>query len=115
MRFRAAITLVTFFALCFTIAVWGAPADVPLGSSTPPGATTQTITGKISTVGDLAFTLDIGRSDNPNKLQFLIDETTKMEGKLTVGARATVEYRSDGDKNIATRVVVTPASGLTSY
>jgi hypothetical protein len=115
MRLRTAVTLATFFALCFTIAIWAAPADLPLASSTTPGATTETITGKIATVGDLEFTLDIGRSDNPNKLQFLIDETTKMEGKLTVGARATVEYRSDGDKNIATRVVVTPASGLNRY
>ncbi len=112
MRFRAAVTLATFFAVCFTIAIWAAPAASLPTSSTLPGATTQTITGKIATVGDAAFTLDIGRSDNPNKLQFLIDETTKMEGKLTVGARATVEYRSDGDKNIATRVVVTPSSGL---
>lgn len=111
MRFRTAITLVTFFAVCFTVAVWSAPADEPVETLASKAAT-QTISGKIATVADTTFTLDIGRSDNPNRLQFLIDDSTKMEGKLTVGARATVEYRSDGDKNIATRVAVTPASGL---
>jgi hypothetical protein len=47
-----------------------------------------------------------------NTLQFLIDGDTKVEGKLSVGAQATVEYRSEEGKNIATHVVVAPASGI---
>jgi len=35
-----------------------------------------------------------------------------MEGKLAIGANATVDYRTAGGNNIATRVVVRSASGL---
>ena len=43
-------------------------------------------------------------------MEFLVDDKTKVEGKLTVGAQAMVEYRSDSGKNVAVHVVVTPAS-----
>jgi hypothetical protein len=35
-----------------------------------------------------------------------------MEGKLAIGANATVDYRTVGSNNFATRVVVRSASGL---
>jgi hypothetical protein len=44
-----------------------------------------------------------------------VDDKTKVEGKLTIGAQAMVEYRSDSGKNIAVHVVVTPASGINPY
>jgi len=44
-----------------------------------------------------------------------VDDDTKAEGKLAVGAHATVEYRSNGDKNIPVRVGVMPASGMSLY
>jgi len=47
-----------------------------------------------------------------NTVQFLVDGKTKVEGKLAGGAEATVEYRSEEGKNIAVRVIVTPASGM---
>ncbi|HEX7697094.1 MAG TPA: hypothetical protein VF394_06835 [Candidatus Acidoferrum sp.] len=50
-----------------------------------------------------------------NTVQFLVDGKTQVEGKLVVGAQATVEYRSDAGKNIAVRVIVTPASGMSLY
>jgi tetrahydrodipicolinate N-succinyltransferase len=43
-------------------------------------------------------------------LQFFIDDTTKVEGKLEVGAKATVDYRTDAGNNIALHVVVQPAN-----
>lgn len=48
-------------------------------------------------------------------MRFLIDGDTKVEGKLAVGAQATVEYRSENEKNIAVRVVATPISGIHPY
>lgn len=45
-------------------------------------------------------------------MQFLVDDKTRMEGKLAIGAQAMVEYRSDGGQNIAVHVVVTPSSGV---
>jgi hypothetical protein len=48
-------------------------------------------------------------------VEFLMDNKTKVEGKLTIGAQALVEYRSDSGRNIAVHVVVTPASGIGSH
>jgi len=50
-----------------------------------------------------------------NTVQFLVDDHTKVEGKLTVGAQATVEYHMADGKNIAVRVVVTKTSAVSGY
>jgi hypothetical protein len=42
----------------------------------------------------------------------VIDENTAVQGKLTVGAQAAVDYRVDGERMIATRVVIIQASGI---
>jgi hypothetical protein len=63
-------------------------------------------------VGESQFALDTVKNQKPDTIQFLVDENTRIEGKLTIGAQAAVDYRLDGDKMIATRVVVTQASGL---
>jgi hypothetical protein len=42
-------------------------------------------------------------------LKFLIDDNTKIDGKLPAGATATVDYRSEDVNNIAVNVVVHPA------
>jgi hypothetical protein len=115
MRFRTALSLASVFLFCFAVAAWTSPLPAPVASlNAAPDA--QSVAGKISSVGDAAFTLDVAKSQGPdatsNTLQFLIDGNTKVEGKLSVGAQATVEYRNDSGKYIATRVVVTPASGL---
>jgi hypothetical protein len=115
-RFRAALLLCTFFLGGFTVAAWSTTSQ-PEYSTAP--AENQSVAGKISSVGDAEFTLEVHKSQNPdsnsNTLQFLVDANTKVEGKLTVGAQATVEYRDAEGKYIATRVVVTPASGMTRY
>ena len=113
MRFRTALSLATFFFVCFAIAAWTSPLPAQAAYlNTAPDA--QSVAGKISSVGDAAFTLDVAKSQNSDSstLQFLIDGNTKVEGKLAVGAQATVEYRNDSGKYIATRVVVTPPSGM---
>ena len=113
MRFRTALSLATFFLLCFTVAAWTSPVALQASAvNSPPD--TQSVAGKISSIGDAAFTLDVAKSQGSdmNTLQFLVDGNTKVEGKLAVGAQATVEYRSDNGKNIATHVVVTPAARI---
>jgi Domain of unknown function (DUF5666) len=115
-RFRTALSLCTFFLVCFTVAAWSTPSRPQPASGAAP-AETQSVAGKISSVGDAEFTLDVTKSQNSNSntLQFLVDGDTKVEGKLAVGAQATVEYRDSDGKYIATRVVVTPASGINRY
>jgi len=115
MRFRTALFLTSLFVLCFTIAAWSAPLPAALSTHPVPAAETQSITGKIASVGDAEFSLEIVKNQKLNTLQFHIDGNTKVEGRLNVGSQASVEYRMDGDNLIATRVVVTPASGLSSY
>ena len=112
MRFRTALSLVTLFMLCFTAAIW-AEAATPRASweGSVAAADAQPLAGKISAVGDASFSVDIVKDQSINTVQFLIDANTTVDGKLAVGAQATVEYRAADGKNVATHVVVTPASG----
>jgi hypothetical protein len=75
---------------------------------------TQSASGKIASVGDAQFTMSIGKDQDRKDLQFVIDENTKVDGQLSVGAQATVDFKLDGGKNIATHVIVTPSSGVQS-
>jgi hypothetical protein len=116
MRFRTAVLLTTLFLVCFTVAAWSTPIPVKTATASlgaDPDA--QSVAGKISSVGDATFAVDVMKDQKVNTLQFLVDGDTKVEGKLSVGAQATVEYRSEEGKNIATHVVVTPASGISQY
>ena len=105
MRFRTSMFLITLFVACCTIAAW----------STPLSAGTQSLSGKIATIGDAEFSVQVTKDQDVKTVQFLVDDKTRVEGKLAVGAQATVEYRSNADKNIAVHVIVTPASGISSY
>ena len=111
MRFRTAVSLAAFLLVCFTCAVWASPLPAHTAFNNPI-PDTQSVTGKISSIGDAAFTLDVTKSQgaDPSTLQFMVDGKTKVEGKLAVGAQATVEYRNDEGKYVATHVVVAPAS-----
>jgi len=114
MRFRAAVSLATFFMLCFAISLWSVPLPTGMG----PGRIVpepSSVSGTIANVNPSQFTLSLNRNHNPNKLEFVIDPNTKIEGKLAVGSQATVDYRAEGQQLIATRVVVLPASGIQLY
>ena len=115
MRFRTSLILATLFAVCFTVAAWSAPLpSAEANSRALPVPDNQSLSGTIQSVGDAQFSVLVAKSADPNAtaVQFLVDDKTKVDGKLAVGAQATVEYRSDAGKNIAVRVIVTPASGI---
>lgn len=113
MRFRIALSFTTLFLVCFTFAVWATPLRAAENSFPEPE--TQTISGKIASVGDAEFTMEIKQNQQTLHVKFLVDGNTKVEGKLTIGSQATVEYRADGRNNIAAHVAVIPASGLQGY
>jgi hypothetical protein len=115
MRFRTALSLAAFFLLCFTVAVWSTPLNAEVSLKTNAAAETQTVSGKIASVGDAEFTLEVKQSQNPNMMKFLVDGNTKTNGKLVVGAQATVHYRSEDGRYIAINILVTPASGMQSH
>jgi hypothetical protein len=116
MRFRAILTLATIFMTCFTIALYSQPLASSKTAAEPRPPENQSVSGQISSVGDAAFSLTTKKENAGTKtVEFLVDDKTRVEGKLTIGAQAMVEYRSDGGNNIAVHVVVTPASGVGPY
>ncbi len=116
MRFRTALSLASLFLVCFAIAAWSTPVPAELLSDIPqPTSNNPSLSGKISSVGDAAFSLEVAKGQDVNTVEFLVDGDAKIEGKLAPGAHATVEYRSDSGKNIVVHVVVTPAPGKYSY
>jgi hypothetical protein len=116
-RFRTILSLTTLFLACFTIAVFAQALPADDGAySANRAPENQSLSGQISSVGDAAFTLNIAKGNKgPESVEFLVDDKTKVEGKLTIGAKAMVEYRTDSGKNIAVHVVVTPVSGVNFF
>ena len=115
MRFRTALSISSLSLLCFAVATWSSPVGTNSPASAVSTAEIQSLTGKIASVGDAEFALEVRQNQKPNTVEFLVDGNTKVEGKLSIGAQATVEYRSEAGKNIATRVSVMPTSGLKLY
>jgi hypothetical protein len=69
----------------------------------------QSVSGKISGVGDAEFTVAVAKDKQPSQnVEFFVDDKTRVEGKLAVGALVLVQYHSDSGRNIAVHVVVTP-------
>lgn len=113
MRFRAVFSVVTLFVVCFMVAAWAAPVPdrlIPVGLAPTPDKASQS--GKIASIGDAEFSLEVTNGQERKTIKFLVDGDTKVEGKLKIGAQATVEYRSADGRKIAIHVVVRPASGF---
>ena len=93
-------------------------AEIQNGDS--PLIDVQSVSGKITAVQDNTFTIEIPhvkppgasflQEDHPSSMTFLINSSTKIEGKLKVGANADVLYRRQGGNNIAVTVRVTAIS-----
>jgi hypothetical protein len=114
MRFRAILVLVSLFILTVFVACLSVAVSSDAIASQPSlfkDATEHgSVSGKISSIGDASFSVDVNNSQKPVTLQFLVDDSTKVEGRLEVGAVATVDYRTDAGNNIALHVVVRPPS-----
>jgi hypothetical protein len=109
MKVRKIVGITSLSLFCFTSAAWSGPVSKAVLSVS---AEHQSVKGRISSVGDAQFSVDTIEGEKVNTVQFLIDDHTKMDGKLTVGAQAAVDYRLDGNTMIATHIVVMPASGM---
>jgi len=113
MRFRGVFSLATLFVVCFTVAAWATPVLAePMPARLAPAPDNPSQSGKIASIGDAAFSIEVTNGQDKKTIEFLVDGDTKVEGKLKVGAQATVEYRSADGRNIAIHVVVRPASGF---
>jgi biopolymer transport protein ExbD len=109
MRFRTILCLATFFLSCFTVAVWSQPLPVQLDkNSSNPTVENQFLSGKISSVGNKSFAVDVVKNHGTQQtVELLMNDKTEVQGTLTIGAQVTVEYRADDGKNVALRVVET--------
>jgi hypothetical protein len=115
MRFRTSMCLATLVLVFFTIAAWSTPLTTEPSTDTPqPTPDSQPLSGQITSIGDAEFAVLVAKNKRVSTVHFLVDDKTKVEGKLAVGAQVTVEYRSDEGKNIAVHVIVTPGSGMSS-
>ena len=116
MRFRTALSLATLFVICFAFSSWATPVPdrlIPERSSPAPDNPSQS--GKIASIGDAAFSLEVTNGQEKKTIEFLVDDGPKVEGKLKFGSQATVEYRSADGRNIAIHVVVKPASAFKGW
>jgi len=112
MRFRGSLCLATLFLVCFTIAAWSTPpAAHSAAGPLKPTPDNQSLSGQITSIGDAEFSVQVAKNKDASTVQFLVDDKTTVEGKLAVGARAKVEYRSTEGRNIAVHVIVTPVTG----
>jgi hypothetical protein len=112
MRFRTMVVADVLILLAVALAAWSKPAPPALDSLLSPPPEAHSVSGKIAAVAESQISLDILKNAKPDVVHFVIDENTAVEGKLTVGAQAAVDYRVDGEKMIATRVVIIQASGI---
>lgn len=109
MRFRTALSLATLFVVCFAAASWATPVpDRVIPAKAVPALDNRVQSGKIPSIGDAAFSFEIANGQERKTAEFLVDDDTKVEGKLQVGSQATVEYRTADGRNIAVHVVVKP-------
>jgi len=102
MRFRTILALATLLPAVLVFAAVGCLYH--LATQSGP------VYGKISVVAAASFSVDVQQSQEPATLKFLIDDTTKIEGQLKVGATAPVDYRTGDVNNIAVHAVVHSAA-----
>jgi hypothetical protein len=101
MRFRTILALATLFAAVLVFATVGC---LPLATQS------GSVSRKISAVAAASFLVDVQQSQEPAILKFRVDDTTKIEGQLKVGATAPVDDGTEDVNSIAVRVVVHPAA-----
>jgi hypothetical protein len=119
MRKETRIVLNVVAILVLVAAVQILPAK-PFHSTAAPeqeASPTQSVSGKIATVGKTSFTLTLEMAHSSSQGQqlqeamsksmtFQIDKNTTIDGKMKVGANADVTYREDAGKYIAINVRV---------
>lgn len=101
--------------LVLVVGMWIAPAtrahrqarQAALQSQDQPK--TLNATGKIATVSDSQFTLEVQKTDGSvDPVTFVTDKDSVLEGKPAEGATADVSYRVENGKNIVIRARISP-------
>jgi Domain of unknown function (DUF5666) len=96
--FTASLAATTLFA----VPSFGQPASLHAQAKA-----TRSAAGKVASISGSTFSLKVGSGGSEQTMQFLADEATKIEGRVTVGSNVVVEYKTDDTgKNVATSILV---------
>jgi hypothetical protein len=117
LKFSKQVLLSAAAALLFAPA-WARPVPAAIlmqsqpspDQQAPAPAATSTVSGKIVTATDTSLSIEVQQGSDPQTQQFVINSNTTIDGKLAVGAMATVEFRTDGGNQIATHISVQSAN-----
>lgn len=107
MRFRIALSLATLVVVCFTVVSRATPVSewlVPEKSF--PSPDNPSPSGKIASIADAAFSLDVPNGQERKTMEFLVDDDTKVEAPWSIALQG---------RNIAVHVVVKRASGFKGW
>lgn len=113
---RAVLIGVAGLALVYGALILPSASARTHSAATQAAPRTQSVSGKIASVGSNTFTLTIasstkesvGQDPAPHTMSFTVDKNTTIEGTLRVGSNADVTYRQENGANIAVSVHVTP-------
>ena len=105
-RFLLAATLAIVPAVVFAAAP---PAKAPAKATTSHSTATKPATADHATTGVVksvnATALTITRSGKEaGEMRFVLNPSTKRDGKVEVGAPVSVRYREDGSSHVATAI-----------
>lgn len=96
-----------FTASLMAVPMFAVPVSQQAQAPKEAATASQMASGKVAAVAADSFSLEVKQGETSQTLQFTTDANTKIQGKLEVGAVASVEYRTDNDgRNVATAVVV---------
>lgn len=86
------------------VSVWAPTASPQAGQQSHPA--TKMVTGKIASIGNggTSFALEVGTGNANQTMQFVLDKTTKVQGRVGVGTPVTVEYAVEQGQNVALSV-----------
>jgi len=106
-------------ALCGSLAgllALVAPAKaLPAGShaqseNNQQSADAKTVTGKVASIGSdhKSFSLEVSGG---NTMQFVLDQNTQVQGRVSTGTNASVQYQKKDDGKLLALVITPQSSG----
>jgi len=88
------------------VAAWTHPIPV-YPQSGQSQAATKSVAGKVTSIGDggHSFAVEANEGDTKPTIQFVVNDSTQVKGKVTVGTAVTVEYQAmESGENLARSV-----------
>ena len=78
--------------------------------SNQPSPQAMTVTGKVASIGSdrKSFSLEV---NSGNTLQFVLDQNTQVQGRVSTGTNATVQYQKRDDGKLLALVIAPQSSG----